>query len=254
MNPLPHRLRAAAGLLAAALLIGCATGPDPRPGLRRPYRNEHLDRIAVVPVYARSSFSLSGERLERRLDWTEGGVVAWLERHSSSIVAPEATRRRLDEQGAWHPFRPGGPLHDDLARSFEHAATSEKRRRQFRRLQKLHADRALPARYLLFGELLYHTVSRCVTRADSFNDRSTVVVRPGGNPNSEGPCVVTHFQARLVDAKTGRTVWFNRHLVEHHVDEIDRDVIRRNIADATARTLNYEDELASLLDAPTPES
>lgn len=241
-------LVALAGVASMIAAHGCATDTDLRPGLRPPVDHRvGVDRVAVAPFVTESDFGLPSTELRRRLAWAERAAYRRLRAMGADAVPARRMRARLRRNDALAPFRTGGMLHDELNESFEGARAPEKTAAQFGKLSKLDRRDVLPSRYVLFGELVYHTETECRTRADRFTSWSSIVVRPAAPPRGARPCLVTHFRARLVDARAKRTLWFGRHLVEHHVGEFHSGDRRMNVESAVDRTLNDPRGLSRLL-------
>ncbi len=232
--------------LAVWMLAACATSPQV--GVRQSYQESRLEATSVVPFFTRSTFSLPEATLRTRLRWAESTVVQWLEQHGVEVVPPETTRRRLQAGSAWAPFAEEGRMRTDLGRAFEDARVDHRARSQAELVRRLRRDDRLESRYLLFGEFLYHTTGTCRTRADEYTDRAHVVLAPEAPPSLPRPCITTHFQARLVDADSGETVWYNRQLRELHVPELDASWIRKNLRGVVHETLAGRDGLVEMLE------
>lgn len=247
----PNRRLLAGPALALALcalyVAGCAS--TPKVGVRSDYRGGALDSSSVTPFFSRSSFSLSDGQLDRRLDWAEQAAVSWLSERGVQLSPPDEVRSELEDADAWGDFEPSGIFTVDLAASFESAPREERRQTQTSVLHDLF-ERDLAHRYVLFGELLYQTTAECRELPDRHTRRSRVVVTDDAPESLPRACVVTHFQARLVDASTGATVWYNRTLRELHAAEIDRAHIRRNIRATVRRTLAGDGGLSDLVETP----
>jgi len=249
-NQLNRRLPSAlavAWVLGTLCLAGCAT--TPQVGIRSDYRGGSLSGSSMTPFFSRSTFSLSDAELDRRLAWAEEAAVTWLSERGVQVTPPGDVQSRLREADAWGDFEPSGIFTVDLAASFESAPREERRQTQTSILYDLF-DRGLSRRYVLFGELLYQTTAECREDPDRYTSRSRVVVADDAPESLPRPCVVTHFQARLMDASAGATVWYNRTLRELHAAEIDRSHVQRNIRATVRRTLASDGGLSGLVETP----
>lgn len=245
-----HRRFLSFVVLVVALVtapVGCATGPQV--GVRGSYDNTRIQAATVVPFFSRAAFSLAPETLDERLGWAQSVALEWLAEHGVRVVSPDRARDRLVQASQWEEhFTDGGLLRRDLATSFESADRDQKKKSQVELLRRLHENGHLEGRFLLFGELLYHSAGTCHTRADAHTDRSRVVVADGVPASLPRPCIVTHFQARLVDIETGSTVWYNRRMREWHVDEVGRDRERANIRNVVRAAIGGDDGLERLFE------
>lgn len=250
-NRSPGRRAGRLGLLLALLGVlatACASGPQV--GVRSPYRNASLDSASISPFFSRSQFSLEDEALERRLEWAERAASSWLSERGVQIVDPDETREKLQSADKWGHFADNGIFHVDLAASFESAPRDERRETQTSILREL-VEADLSRRFLLFGELLYQTAGECRESARDHTSRATVVVADGAPVSLPRPCVVTHFQARLIDARSGSTVWYNRRLRELHVPALEESWIRENIRNTVRQTLAGDGGITDLV-GPAP--
>lgn len=252
----PRARRAPVGALTALLLAGlllwsaCAT--TPATGIRGNYRKSQLQSTALLPFFATSRFGLSDEQFDRRFDWAEQTAVEWLQERGVDVTPPDETRSFLQAQSRWRHFAADGIFRSALDLSFESAPRRESRQTQTDLLQKLHQTDQLPARFVLFGELVYQTSGTCTTLADDYTDRAQVVVTPDAPADLPRPCIVSHFQARLVDAETGSTVWYNRRLREVHVPELTEKWVRTNIRNVVLDTLGGRDGLDRIVAPGSP--
>ena len=240
-----RRALAALGVVAV-LASGCATGPNV--GVRSSYETSRLGPTSVVPFFALSQFSLHDEAVATRLDWAESTAVHWLEERGIRVVTPERTRHRLQIGDSWNHFTEGGLLRKDLSDAFEAANRDQKATAQVSLARQIRDDEGFETRYVLFGELLYHTKGTCRTRADNYQRRARVVVTPDAPEKMPRPCIVSHFQARLVDVESGATVWYNRRLRELHIAEHDDRWTRKNLRGVVHGTLAGDDGLTALFE------
>ena len=244
-EPPGRRCPVACLLVVSLLLTACATAPST--GVRGNYRKSKLQATALLPFFATSRFGLTDDQFERRFGWAQETAVQWLRDRGVDVTPPAKTRAFLQAQSRWRHFAPEGLFRTALDISFESAPRRESRQTHPPLPQTPSPAPQLPARFILFGELVYQTSATCTTRADDYTDRARVVVTPNAPAKLPRPCVVSHFQARLLDAETGSTVWYNRRLRELHVDELTEDWVRKNIRNVVLDTLGGRDGLGRIV-------
>ncbi|MFB6264969.1 MAG: hypothetical protein ABEL76_15300 [Bradymonadaceae bacterium] len=234
-------------VLLVCLTAGCASTPGP--GVRGPYRRESLRRVALLPFYSRSTFGLSSERLSRVLQTASDQTVSWFSDRSVSVLPPSEVRNRLQKRDEWAPFTDGGPLQTALDDFLETPSAPSARRRGARLRWLEHTD-ALGARYLLFGEVVYHTETRCGAPSERISrPAATEVVRhPRARGRPSPPCLVSHVRLKLVDAQRGRIVWYDSALREWWVPEVTPARRAYNVRRAVQTALGPPDGVGALLD------
>jgi len=240
-------------ILVLSALVGTACAAGPQVGVRSEFRAASIEDASVSPFFARSTFSLSGDALDRRLRWAERAAAEWLAARGVDAVSAAETERQLRSAGRMAAFEEGGAFRVDLSASFDAARLEARRRVQTSTLREL-ADAGLTRRFVLFGELLYQTSGECRGRAGDHTTRANVVVAERAPDAPPRPCVVTHFQARLVEVSSGSTVWYNRRLRERHVRSVDTSTVRRNVVSTVRRTLGGDGGLGGLLDSAGGET
>lgn len=236
-------------LVASLVVSACATGPQV--GVRGSYKQKNIRATTVVPFFTRSRFSLAAETVDRRLLWAQTAAVDWLDERGVRVTPPDRARGRLRDASLWRHFTGGGLLRRNLAKSFESADRDQRTSSQTEIVRQIRAESGLESRFLLFGELLYHSAGTCQARADDHTERSDVVVADDAPDTRPRPCIVTHFQARLVDADSGSTVWYNRRMREWHVADAGDAEERRNIEEVVREALGGGDGLADVLGKDT---
>lgn len=198
--------------------------------------------MAVAPFYARSRFGLESNRLRTLLELAESHTVEQLRAEGFELVEPTRLEDELDGAPSWHELWRTLRARD-LEQAFEPSPSEDDPPREATRLQNLYRRGRLEWRFVLFGELVYHTATTCRVRAEA----SRLYVRVGeARRSEEAPrCVVTHLQARIVDARTGRTVWFNRRLREFYLTpSVDGE--RENLRETIDLVLGGDDGLGPL--------
>lgn len=223
----------------ALVLAACASTPEV--GVRPDFEQKRVQRIAVVPFYTLSTFSLSQDELDQVLRESEQTAVESLRAGGFEVIEPRAFRQQLAEAGVATRFDDGVLLRNELSNYFEPARKSGQPSLEVATIQQLYQEGNLPADALLFGEVVYHTKTQCRADPTRYNEHAQV----SGQSASPGPspCVVSHFQAKLVYAPTGETMWFNRMLLQTHTDRATEQADRQNMVETVARTLAGPDGL-----------
>ena len=193
------------------LLYGCATAP--RIGVRGGYENLQIRDVAVVPFYAVSSFGLDDEFHNEILIGYEQAVIEWLHARGAETMSPQEVRTTLeaapdvDLESTLHWAQPLDGLFeegDGLAQPTSLEAES---------VRRAGTQVRMPSLWLL-GQVVYHSQGACWHEPRRV--AGILVVNDGESSSPTSACVVAHFHARLVDSKTGKTVWFGRQLTELH--------------------------------------
>lgn len=225
-------------VLVGLTLQGCASAPQT--GVRPEFQSHTLQRIAVVPFYAQANFSLRPDELAELLERSEFAAVASLREFGFEVVPPGEFRAHLDESGAARRFDEGIVLRSELSAYFEPAKSSNGPSLEVVTLAKLQQEGVIQADALLFGEVVYHTETRCHKGSENSKAREALKA-PTAAPST--PCVVSHFQAKLVYVATGETMWFNRVLLETYPRDLTPAVGSENMALTVGRTFAGPDGL-----------
>lgn len=233
-----------ASALVAGLLLSCASGPQT--GVRTDFQQVELESVAVAPFYERGSFGLDTDRRQQLRDEYERAAVDALEASGFEVVDAQTLRHHLTERDAWRDFEDGVSLRSALTGYFEPGDDGTRRSIEIATIQDLADAGTLPVDALLFGEIVYHSRGTCRHRADDHNPYARVTTGPATPDELPRPCISSHFQAKLVDAGTGYTMWFNRTFIETHTDYVDRDVGLQTIARTVRATLTEDGGLTSL--------
>lgn len=229
--------------MLAFLLAGCASGPQL--GVRPAFEQREVPKIAVVPFYSLSSFSMPADQVDEALAVTEAAAVDTLRQRGFEVMESSALQQYLAEHGADTIFDDGVLLRSELIHYFEPAEhVGSQPALEVATLQKLYQQGKLPAEVLLFGELVYHTETQCRLDPTDYNDNADVAHDAG--ESADKTCVVSHFQAKLVYAPTGETMWFNQKLLQTYTGQPSSEKVRANLAQTVARTLGGEHGLATL--------
>ncbi|MGM0556219.1 MAG: hypothetical protein ACQEVA_07555 [Myxococcota bacterium] len=207
----------------------CATGPDL--GARSGYSGATVPKITVAPFYASSNFGASQQRIGNLLALAELSAQRALETYGYRVVSPAELRDELESSGVWQDYVDGVLLREDLERHFEPEPRSGEVRLESQRLAQLGSE--LPTRYMLFGQLIYHTSTTC--RVDPVEHQPLATIEPE-NATLPAPCAISHLAFKLVDAETGETMWFNKVFLETRGSDGDK-LARQNISRAVAGAL-----------------
>ncbi|MFP4601026.1 MAG: hypothetical protein ACLFVJ_22450 [Persicimonas sp.] len=234
----------ARALIAAVALAAISCASAPNVGVRPAFEKKQIPRIAVVPFYALGSFSLSDEQINAVIEASEQSAIDALREDGFEVVEPRAFRQHLTEHDIADEFDDGVLLRSSLSSYFEPADASEAQDAlEVETIRRLYERDELPAEALLFGEVVYHTETNCRVDPTEYNPQADVhrtgSAADAATSGEASPCVVSHFQAKLVYAPTGETMWFNQKLLQTHLDAPDADVDRdrENLALTIQRTL-----------------
>ncbi len=226
-----------------AFTTACA-GPQ-AVGVRDSFRDANVDQITVVRFYSTSSFGLTPEALDERMLSYEEATIAWLTNAGVKVHSPEDLTQRLEERALLQTYQDGVALERPLAELFEPG--SEQAPLESTTLKAIASQGGFPSSALFFAEVVYQTTGTCEGNAKEFNSRA-VILPPVDGAEPPTPCVVSHLEAKLVDATSGATMWHNRMLVEQwfKLDE-DGAVIRQTIVRAVELTLDGPQGVSPLL-------
>ncbi|RDV39666.1 hypothetical protein DV096_03625 [Bradymonadaceae bacterium TMQ3] len=251
----PHLGLIAACLLLCTLPAGCASTPDV--GVRDDYRSARVRSVAVVPFYASGTFGMPTAHFEPLRMAYQAQAMAWLEDMGFEVIAPDALENHLRERELWEIFDEGVALHGSLHRYFEPVDDQTEPRVEVLTLRTINEQDALPADTLLVGQIVYHSRGICRQSPSSFTRYARTSSTADAPTEFPRPCVISHFQAKLIDTRTGHTMWFNRMYREFYSRQLNEDITQRNIARTIADTLGDGSGLTELLaddTAPTSEA
>ena len=150
---------------------------------------------------------------------------------------PDELHARLEARGALDQFEDISTFRNGLSEYFE-PKPQRREPREVLVLRALHAEGALPAGTLFVGEIVYQSSGVCTSDPREHNELAEVVVsgKPAGGKLAASACVVSHFEAKLVDGKSGQTMWQNRFLRELRLTVVTPQAVAENIA-ATVHTV-----------------
>ncbi len=232
------RLRYLALLLAAIPLLfasGCASTATTT-GMRPDFHRVEVDSIAIVPFYAQSHFSLNDTGFEEMLNSYQTATAAWFERMGFQVIDARSFQHHLTEIGAWQEFNDGIILRHSLMNYFEHSGIKPSLAIEVITLKRLAAEGKLPANNLLFGEIVYHSEGTCYVDANQYAKHVKTEVLPNAPASLPRPCMVSHFQAKLVTATSAQTMWFNRSMREVHAATFEPKMTAQIVTDTIEYT------------------
>lgn len=233
----PHHLRQATLIALALGLLACSATPDKKLGLRPGYEQLAVKRVAIVPFYSTGTFGLEDDKLKATISAYERACAEWLINQGFQVLKPEEFRAHLERRSVWKEFQDGVELSLPLWRYFEPGADPTNQTTEVVTLRKLAQAKALPTKTVLVGEIVYQTETTCTQSADGSNTHASVVVSPSAPDDYPRPCIVSHFQAKLVDTDRGDTIWYSRKLREYHDAKLDDGKRQANISEVVALTL-----------------
>lgn len=208
-------VRATLYLMLVLLLAvsGCATtsGEGPELGIRAGYEALNVQRVAVLHVVPESSWGLDDAQLLALLATYETRSTAGLEGLGLEVVDHDAVAQAL--KGTPFQDRLGEALDIDrsLGELFEDGGDVPSADERLSTVTAIGEHLGVQAVFL--ARVVYHTEALCDGTNDS--EYTPYVILPDGEPEDDRvPCVVSHFEAKLVDARTGKTIWYNRALRE----------------------------------------
>ncbi|QDG49782.1 hypothetical protein FIV42_03220 [Persicimonas caeni] len=213
--------------------------------MRPDFEQRHVPRVAVAPFYSMGTFSLPADELDEALRSSEEAAIQALEADGFEVVGPRALRQHLAENDAAKAFDEGVLLRSELSNYFEPARDAGRPSLEVATIQKLYKEGKLPAEALLFGEVVYHTRTECRVDPTLYNDHADIAGASQTTEEAGSPCIVSHFQAKLVYAPTGETMWFNRKLLQTNTGEASLEAARANLTETVGRTLSGPEGLRS---------
>jgi hypothetical protein len=232
--------------VVALLFGGCAATPSV--GVRRDYHQHTLRRVAVAPLTASSHFGLEDSEWHTIRATYERQVLTELSSFGFHVVPAGELERRLRASGHWQTFTEVLVPRGGLEARFEPQLQTDETSLEVDALRALAADSALEADALLMTEIVYQSDGFCDQDPREHSPHAVVV----GDIDKSSPCVVSHFQAKLVDPTTGRTMWHNRQLLERRVDQLDDRTKVQNIREVVAATISGPHGLGPLASPEFP--
>lgn len=233
--------------MALLFLCGCATSSNT--GVRADYHKQPVERVAVVPFYAKASFGLDESQLDSVLDSSQKAAVETLRAEGFEVVEPEVFRDHLAQHEAESKFDDGVLLRSSLSNYFEPSDSEDERASlEVATVTELYEEDKLPGDALFFGELVYHTRAECRSDPSQYNERAEVSYHTEQARRADSsPCLVSHIRVKLVDAESGETMWVNNKLLQTHAAREGATSGPEHAAEAVTRTLGGDQGLQGLV-------
>lgn len=238
--------------VVAALFSACASAPQT--GVRPDFEKQRIGTVAIAPFYARGAFGIPQEELARLHEQYQASAAQILTEQGFDVVTADELRVHLEKQRLWEQFEDGIYLRQSLVGYFEPPEDHRSPSIEVETLQAIAEQGGFPAESILFGEVVYHSAGVCRQDASQFTPYAETTVMPSAPATLPRPCVVSHFQAKLVDVRTGRTMWFNRSFLESHSAHLGPDLVQQTILSAVRGTLAEDGGIAPLAPSQTMET
>ncbi len=201
-------------LLALPLLTACASGKgaQAQTGMRADLTPTDLGTIAVMPFSASDPFGMDPEAQAQMLALYQKSAEAELGALGLKVLSTAEVDSKLQSAGRTEELarlqldRPLGELFESGS---DQGALEDERQVLLRELGPM-----LDARTAFVGRVIYHTDGICPGISGA--NPTATIVHQGQEASAERrvPCAVSHFEAKLIDMATGRTLWYNRALRE----------------------------------------
>ena len=235
-------------LVFTALASGCATvAPELQLGVRSGYSGVEVGNIAVMPF----SLGFSLERAQRAevQSLYEQAVVEHLQALSQGVVlSPEQVLETLSAEGLEETYSDRLDLGRPLVQLFEEADALSRAHQQARLAFLKTLAGQLNVDSFLLGEVLYWTEARCDATRDSAYTQHVIVIGELSEAKASVPCVVSHIHVKLVEARGGKVIWYNRVLREVRVPMAEAELdARGNAIASVGLLLESRDGLVELL-------
>lgn len=240
----PRPATLVAAVVLAALVAGCASGPET--GVRSDFEQRDLQSVAVVPFYASGSFGLEDQHHRAMRQHYQRAAAEALQNQGLEVVEAGQFREQLERLEMWEQFHQGIPLRRPLTDYFD----GDDDALEVRTLLQLAGRGAFNTDTLLFGEIVYHTRGTCREEAADHLPYARTILAEQTPPDAVTGCVSSHFRAKLVDVATAQTMWFNRMFLETKTDELNEQLVDQTVTSTVETTLIDEQGLTPL--APTP--
>lgn len=183
-------------------------------GIRAGFETIHVGKIAILPFVTSDTFSMSEEDRRVMLDIYEESALARLEAMGFETTSAEDVLEAIedaDKLADLSRLRIDRPLPELFEPGESEPGAIEDDRNVF--LREVAA--LMEVDTVLVGQVVYHTHADCDPTAGS--KYTPHVVFAPGEPSAQDtrvPCAVSHFEAKLIKAATGHTIWYNRAMRE----------------------------------------
>ena len=218
-SPVTWSVRFFAYSVVAVLLTvsGCAshfgTAPeDEALGVRDGIERVEIRSVAVAYIGSDGSFGLSEADLTAMIAIYEDRTVRRLRDAKLQVLTRESVAKAVEGTSLAGTLDERLNIDRSLSEIFETAAPSpgidDERVEAVREL-----GRTLGVDAIFLGQVVYHTTAQC--DATTYSGYTPFVAHEGSPPKGERvPCAISHYEAKLLDATNGRTIWYNRALRE----------------------------------------
>lgn len=170
----------------------------------------------MTPTYSVGGFGMTEREREIVERTYQIQTIRWLEAHGFAVIEPDELATQFSSEDSRALYLEIVDLNESLDTYFEGVSGIESI--ELTSLKELWEQGELPSKTLLFSEVVYQSDGICRIRASEFTELSEVI----GPSEETGPCIISHFQAKLVDAESGATMWHNRMLREVRVETSPR--------------------------------
>lgn len=236
-----------AATLLALLVLGTSCASGPRHASSSTQGLPGGARVALAGFYATTAQGMGRAEQQRALAMYEEAAAGWLRERQLVVVPPRELHAHLRERDALGSWQDALARRTALAHHFVHAPLSGAPAEAIA-MSQLHERGDLPAPYVLFGEVVYHSQTTCTERADRYNDLALVAHTTKATAQGPSPCVVSHLHLKLVDARTGKVLGQHRQLRELHAERIDESLVWANVQ------MTVDQTLQGVLSAPLPRT
>jgi hypothetical protein len=199
-------------VLGLMTVSGCAAMPlsEAPMGLRDDVDTRRIKRVAIVYIGTASGWAPESDARDELITVYSDRVEASLTALGVEALPPSAVQEALADTELAGRLSEALQIDRPLDDLFEEISPDglDERVKVIMALRDL-----LGVDAVLIGQIVYHAESTCDGSDES--DYTPYVVFPNGKPeDARVPCAVSHFEAKLVDTRTGRTIWYNRALRE----------------------------------------
>lgn len=197
-------------LLYIAGVLSCSTAKPI--GVRKNFQNVGVKKIAVMAVFSTGKFSLEKDEFEKLRKIYANALNTELRRLEFQIV----DRKMIDV-----PLSDSEKLALDdglgLPKSLDILFETDKGEHgaETAIVRRFYAAKTLPA-HILFAEIVYHSRTVCQESAEQSNAYAQINDKKITLPSA---CILAHFQAKLIDSKTGQPMWSNHVFLEYRLNK-----------------------------------
>ncbi len=230
-------------LILVFLTSACSTAKPI--GVRSNFQKAQVKKIGVMTVFSTGRFSIDAEEFEKIR-------ATYIEALNSQLALLnfDIIERKLMESSLSEPEK--NALEDGLGLPKSLDLLFEADRGEYGAevavVRKFYESKSLPA-HILFAEIIYHSKTVCQESSEHSNAYSQINDRSIKLP---AVCILAHFQAKLIDASSGKPMWNNHVFVEHRLPPSNTninttgDALNDVIQSVVEKTLAGENGLVQL--------